>query len=59
VYKPMSEAAKQAAREAIKMVLQRRYPGTVWRTVPEGEKPSGAVFRIDSPAEAGVSAPSS
>jgi hypothetical protein len=49
MYKPMPETAKQAALKATKLVLEKRYPGTIWRVLREGETPSGPVFRFDAP----------
>lgn len=51
MYKPMSESAKQAGREAIKRVLEERYPGLVWTDLREGEEPPSAavIFRINPP----------
>ncbi len=51
MHEPMSAAAKHAACQAVKEVLEARYPGTIWMVVPEGEKPPPgvAVFRIKAP----------
>jgi hypothetical protein len=51
MYKSMSETAKRAACEATRLVLQGRYPGTMWTVVQEGETPAGQVFRIVSASE--------
>jgi len=49
----MSEAAKRAVCEAVKQVLEARYPGTIWTVVPESEKlPAGVpIFRIEAPVK--------
>jgi hypothetical protein len=55
MHAPMSAAAKRAAWEAVKQVLEARYPGTIWTVVPEGEEPTpgASIFRVRAPDPTG------